>query len=100
PRPGPVDSWPSAPASRCPTPATGPRVVTARTREPVPMGDVRRVGILVGRERSFPDVLIAAVAARDAGVEASYAKVDITRADAPPAYDVLVDRISHEVPCY
>jgi glutathione synthase/RimK-type ligase-like ATP-grasp enzyme len=62
--------------------------------------NVRRVGLLVGRERSFPDALIAEVARRDEGVEASYARVDIARADAPPAYDVLVDRISHEIPCY
>lgn len=60
----------------------------------------RRVGILVGRERSFPDALVAEVARRGEGVVAEYARVDITLDDAPPAYDVLVDRISHEVPCY
>jgi len=61
---------------------------------------VLRVGLLVGRERSFPDALIAEVARRDAGVVASYAEIDITSIDRPPAYDVLVDRISHEVTCY
>jgi glutathione synthase/RimK-type ligase-like ATP-grasp enzyme len=61
---------------------------------------VRSVGILVGRERSFPDALIARVAAKDAGVVADYARIDITRIDAPPPYDVLVDRISHDVPSY
>lgn len=60
----------------------------------------RRVGILVGRERSFPDALVEEVARRRAGVVAEYARIDIALADAPPAYDVLVDRISHEVPCY
>lgn len=59
-----------------------------------------KVGLLVGRERSFPDALIAAVAARGAGVEAMYAEVEATRFDRPPPYDVLVDRISHEVTCY
>lgn len=59
-----------------------------------------RVGLLVGRERSFPDALIAAVAARGGGVEASYAQIEATRHDHPPPYDVLVDRISHEVTCY
>lgn len=59
-----------------------------------------RVGILVGRERSFPDALIAEVNRRDQGVVAEYAKIDLTRVDAPPAYDVLVDRISHDVACY
>lgn len=60
----------------------------------------RKVGLLVGRERSFPDALIAEVARRGEGVIASYAMLDITRIDAPPDYDVLVDRISHDIPCY
>lgn len=59
-----------------------------------------RVGLLVGRERSFPDALIAEVARRGADVAASYAEIDATRIDEPPPYDVLVDRISHEVTCY
>jgi glutathione synthase/RimK-type ligase-like ATP-grasp enzyme len=64
------------------------------------MSAMKTVGLLVGRERSFPDALIAEVHRRDAGVTASYAHVTALRADAAPAYDVLVDRISHEVPCY
>jgi hypothetical protein len=59
-----------------------------------------RVGLLVGRERSFPDALIAEVNRREEGVLAEYAEVDITYATAPARYDVLVDRISHDVPCY
>lgn len=61
---------------------------------------VHRVGLLTGRERSFPDALIAEVARRDAGVVAEYAVVDVTHHDRPLDYDVLVDRISHEVTCY
>ncbi len=61
---------------------------------------VLRVGLLVGRERSFPDALIAEVAKRDTGVLASYAEIDITAIDKPPRYDVIIDRISHEVTCY
>jgi glutathione synthase/RimK-type ligase-like ATP-grasp enzyme len=60
----------------------------------------RTVGILVGRERSFPDALVHEVNRRGAGVRCAYAKIDITRIDAPPAYDVLVDRISHDITCY
>jgi hypothetical protein len=60
----------------------------------------RKVGILVGRERSFPDALIEAVARRDAGVTAEYAQLDATSIDRPPPYAVLLDRISHEVTCY
>ncbi len=60
----------------------------------------KRVGIVVGRERSFPDALIARVSSRNQGVVCEYARLDITRIDAPPAYDVLVDRISHDITCY
>ncbi|NUP05779.1 MAG: hypothetical protein HOW73_06940 [Polyangiaceae bacterium] len=60
----------------------------------------KRVGILVGRERSFPDALIAEVARRSDDVEASYARLDILHIDRPPVYDVLVDRISHDIQCY
>jgi len=60
----------------------------------------KRIGILVGRERTFPDALIAEVARRDRGAVAEYAEIDITSIDRPPAYDVLVDRISHDIPCY
>lgn len=58
------------------------------------------VGLLTGRERSFPDALIAEVAQRQAGVVASYAAVDAVAIDRPLPYDVIVDRISHEVTCY
>jgi hypothetical protein len=60
----------------------------------------RRIGLLVGRERSFPDALIAEVARRDADAVAEYASFDLTRVDDPPHYDVLIDRISHDVTCY
>jgi glutathione synthase/RimK-type ligase-like ATP-grasp enzyme len=58
------------------------------------------VGLLVGRERSFPEALIAEVARRDGAVTVRYAEVDAIRADRAPSYDVLVDRISHEIGCY
>lgn len=62
---------------------------------------MKTVGLLVGRERTFPDALIAEVNSREnTGVRAEYAKFDITRVDNPPHYDVIVDRISHDVTCY
>ena len=61
---------------------------------------MKRVGLLVGRERTFPEALIAEVRRRDRGVECDYATFDGPRADVAPPYDVLVDRISHEVVCY
>lgn len=59
-----------------------------------------RVGLLVGRERSFPDALIAEVNGRGAGVRCEYVSLDGTRMGEAPPYAVLVDRISHEIPYY
>ena len=56
-----------------------------------------RVGLLTGRERSFPDELIAEVTRRQTGVTCAYASIDATRLDQPLREEVLVDRISHEV---
>ena len=61
---------------------------------------MKRVGLLVGRERSFPDALIAEIARREAGVAGEYVTIDLTRVDVPPAYEVLIDRISHDIACY
>jgi hypothetical protein len=59
-----------------------------------------KVGLLVGREWSFPPAFIDEVNKRDAGVEAEYVKLSGTRMDEPNPYAVIVDRISHEVPYY
>jgi glutathione synthase/RimK-type ligase-like ATP-grasp enzyme len=59
-----------------------------------------KVGLLVGRERTFPDALIAEVHRRDVGVTCEYAAFSAPDISDPPPYDVLVDRISHEVTCY
>src|SRR5215212_8975351 len=60
----------------------------------------RRVGLLVGREWSFPPAFIEEVNKRDAGVIAEFPALGGTHHDAPAGYDVLIDRISHEVPMY
>ncbi|HEY0776736.1 MAG TPA: hypothetical protein VGD56_02100 [Gemmatirosa sp.] len=59
-----------------------------------------RVGLFVGREWSFPPEFFKAIERRDAGVVAEYAKIGAPRFDEAPAYDLLIDRISHEVPTY
>ncbi len=62
---------------------------------------MKRVGILVGREKTFPEALIKNVNERGNGqVVADYIKLGGVRHDAPPQYDLIVDRISHEVPFY
>ena len=62
---------------------------------------MKRVGILVGREKTFPEVLIERINERGRGeIEAEYIKLGGIRHDAPPKYDLVIDRISHEVPFY
>src|SRR5215471_17760665 len=62
---------------------------------------MKKVGILVGREKTFPEALIKNLNERGNGeVSAEYIKLGGIRHDAPPPYDLVVDRISHEVPFY
>jgi hypothetical protein len=59
-----------------------------------------KVGLLVGREWSFPPAFIEEVERRDADVVAEYVKLGGTRMEEPVPYAVIIDRISHEVPYY
>lgn len=59
-----------------------------------------RIGLLVGREWSWPPAFIEEVNRRDTGVLAEYVKIGGTLMDEPCPYRVIVDRISHEVPYY
>ncbi len=60
----------------------------------------RKVGLLVGREWSWPPKFLEEVNRRNQGVVAEYVQLGGTRMDEPIDYTVLVDRISHEVPYY
>jgi hypothetical protein len=55
---------------------------------------------MVGRENTFPGAFIEEVNRRNAGVEAEFVKLDGTGMAEECPYDVIVDRISHEVPYY
>lgn len=60
-----------------------------------------RIGILFGMERSFPETLAATINVRFAGrVSAEAVRIGAVRMDEMPEYDLIVDRISHEVPFY
>ncbi|MDT7806862.1 MAG: hypothetical protein QOJ70_675 [Acidobacteriota bacterium] len=62
---------------------------------------MKRVGLLVGRERTFPVSLIESINARGGGeVVAEFVKVGGVRHEGPIPYDLIIDRISHEVPFY
>ncbi len=59
-----------------------------------------KVGLIVGREWSFPPAFIEEVERRNEGVVAEYVKLGGARMDDPCEYRVIIDRISHEVPYY
>ncbi|MES3629162.1 MAG: hypothetical protein PPP56_03235 [Longimonas sp.] len=66
------------------------------------MSTTHHIGILRGEETTFPDALIPFINENygDQNVEASFVEVGAVRMDAAPKYDVIIDRISHEVPFY
>lgn len=62
---------------------------------------MKKVGILVGREQTFPESIINSINERGRGeVVAEMMKVGGIRLDEPKRYDLIIDRISHEVPYY
>jgi hypothetical protein len=63
---------------------------------------MKKVGLLCGREFSFPPAFLERVntlGAKD-GVSGEFVKMGGTRMGEPPKYSVIVDRISHEVEYY
>jgi hypothetical protein len=59
-----------------------------------------RIGLIVGREWSFPPAFIEEVNHRGEDVTAEYVRLGGTRMNEPCPYAVIIDRISHEVPYY
>ncbi len=62
--------------------------------------DVKKVGLIVGREWSWPPAFIEEVNSRNEGVVADFVKLGAPHMDDPAQYRVIIDRISHEVPFY
>ncbi len=60
----------------------------------------KRIGLMVGREWSFPPAFLEEVRRRNAGVTAEFVSIGAASMDEVPPYDVIIDRISHEVPYY
>lgn len=62
---------------------------------------MKRVGILVGREQTFPESIINSINEKGGGeVVAEMVTFGGIRLDEPKKYDVIIDRISHEIPYY
>ena len=61
-----------------------------------------KVGLMCGREHSFPPAFIARVneLGKKEGVTAEFVKLGGTKMGEPAEYRAIVDRISHEVEYY
>lgn len=59
-----------------------------------------KIGVLVGREATFPPALINEINSRNAGISAEYIRLGGVQMAEPCEYAVIIDRISHEVPFY
>jgi len=64
------------------------------------MASETRIGVLRGRENSFPDAFIAKVNASGRGAKAEFVQLGGTKLNEDVPYRVIVDRMSHEVPYY
>jgi len=60
----------------------------------------KKIGLLIGREWSWPSAFITEVNKRDVDVTAEFVKLGGTFLDEPCDYAVIIDRMSHEIPYY
>src|SRR5215469_5338084 len=62
---------------------------------------MKKIGVLFGMENSFPGALVEQINARNVdAVRAEFVQTGAVHMDKPPAYSVIVDRISHDIPFY
>lgn len=62
---------------------------------------MKTIGVLFGMENSFPGALVQRINTLNvSGIRAEFVETGAVRMDKPPAYAVIVDRISHDVPFY
>jgi len=64
------------------------------------MSSPKKIGILFGKERSFPTAFIEAVNRRNTGITAEPVLIDKVAQGEPCPYAVIIDRISQDVPFY
>jgi hypothetical protein len=62
---------------------------------------MKKIGILHGKERSFPEAFIAKVNSKNVpGIVAEAVRIDKAMQGEPSGYAVIIDRISQDVPFY
>jgi hypothetical protein len=58
------------------------------------------VGFIIGREKDMPDAVMSILNEQYEGIQAEMVKLGGTLIDEPVPYDVIIDRMSHEIPYY
>lgn len=61
---------------------------------------MKKIGLLFGMEQSFPPALVEEINRRDQGVAAEFVKIGAVTLQTLFEYDVILDRISQDVPYY
>lgn len=61
---------------------------------------MKKIGLLFGMEQSFPPALVEEINRRDEGVSAEFVQIGGVTLDTLFEYDVILDRISQDVPYY
>ena len=62
---------------------------------------MKTIGVLFGMENTFPPALVEKInSMKIAGVTAEFVKIGGVRMDEPKKYDVIIDRISQDIPFY
>ena len=60
----------------------------------------KHIGLIIGREKDWPEAFMTAVNDRNAGVTAELVMLGGTRMNQEISYDLIIDRMSHEIPYY
>lgn len=60
----------------------------------------KKIGLIIGQEWEWPEAFMQQVNDSDENVTAELVKLGGTFMDDPRKYDVIIDRISHEIPYY
>lgn len=62
---------------------------------------MKKIGVLFGMENTFPGALVERINSMNLDdITAEFVQIGGIRLDKPPAYSVIVDRISHDIPFY
>ena len=62
---------------------------------------MKKIGVLFGMENSFPGALVERINSLNVdGISAEFVQTGAVHLDKAPAYSVIVDRISHDIPFY